>query len=105
MSTSANKPEPSAPAAVEAEHELLGVVRAMSAAAPGVVQSIILVTDVLDGQVSGVVLDATEPGGGYVAEQELAPGVAYIVLGVGKLGVGKLPPGIRVLTTEANPHD
>ena len=44
------------------------------------------------------------PGGGYIAEQELAPGVAYIVLGVGKLGVGKLPAGIRVVTTEASAH-
>jgi hypothetical protein len=56
-----------------------------------------LITDVLDGQISGVVLDPTEPGGGYVTEQELAPAATYVVLGVGKLGVGKLPAGIRVI--------
>ena len=100
MSTSANKPEPSAPAAAEAESGVLGVVRAMCAAAPGVVQSIMLIHDVLDGQVSGVVLDPSEPGGGYISEQELAPDVTYIVLGVGKLGVGKLSPGIRIIPAE-----
>lgn len=100
MSTIAKEPEPSVPAAAEADNDLLGVVRALCAAAPGVVQSIMLITDVIDGQVSGVVLDPSEPGGGYIAEQELAPAATYILLGVGKLGVGKLTSGIRVMTTE-----
>ena len=99
MSTSATSPNASAPAA---DRDLAGVVQAIAAAIPGVVQSIMVVIDVLDGNVSGVVLDADEPGGGYVAEQELAQGVTYILLGVGKLGVGKFPAGIRVVPLEAS---
>lgn len=97
MSTNATLPSASAPAA---EHDLHGVVQVIAAALPGVVQSVMAVADVLDGNVSGVVLDPDEPGGGYVSEQELAPGVVYLILGVGKLGVGKLPAGIRILATE-----
>lgn len=97
MSTNVTLPSASAPAA---EHDLQEVVQTIAAAVPGVVQSIMVVADVLDGNVSGVVLDPDEPGGGYVSEQELAPGVVYLILGVGKLGVGKLPAGIRVMATE-----
>ena len=61
-----------------------------------------VVRDVLDGSISGVVLDPTEPGGGYIDEQELAPSVVYLILGVGKLGVGKFPAGIRVVPLEAS---
>lgn len=96
MSTNATSPSASAPGADTDTADLEGVVRAILAAAPGVVQSIMVVADVLDGNISGVVLDPTEPGGGYISEQELAPGVTYIVLGVGKLGVGNHPAGIRV---------
>lgn len=96
MSTNATLPSASVPAA---EHDLQAVVQTIAAALPGVVQSVMVVADVLDGNVSGVVLDPDEPGGGYVSEQELAPGVVYLILGVGKLGVG-MPPGIHVIATE-----
>lgn len=96
MSTSASKPSASASAVTDPPADLEGVVRAVTAAVPGVVQSVMVVADVLDGNISGVVLDPEEPGGGYIAEQELAPGVVYLVLGVGKLGVGNVPAGVRV---------
>ena len=94
MSTNATSPNVSAPAV---DHDLAGVLQAIATAVPGVVASIMVINDVLDGNISGVVLDPDEPGGGYVAEQELAPGVVYLVLGVGKLGVGKLGVGIHVM--------
>lgn len=97
MSTNANSPNTSAPAA---ERDLAGVVQTITAAVPGVVQSVMVIANVLDANVSGVVLDLDEPGGGYVSEQELAPGVVYLILGVGKLGVGKLPAGIHVMAIE-----
>lgn len=96
MSTSVTRPSASAPPAADAPADLEGVVKAIAAAVPGVVQSVMVVADVLDGNVSGVVLDPEEPGGGYVDEQELAPGVVYLILGVGKRGVGKTPAGVRV---------
>ena len=83
------------------DHDLAGVLQAIATAVPGVVASIMVINDVLDGNISGVVLDPDEPGGGYVAEQELAPGVVYLVLGVGKLGVGKL----CLLYTSPSPRD
>lgn len=97
MSTNANALNPSAPEVAGIDGGLLGVVDVLRTAAPGVVKSIMIVADVLDGVVSGVVLDDAEPGGGYVAEQELAQGVTYLILGVGKLGVGNMPAGIHVV--------
>ena len=76
--------------------QLIHVIAA--AAGLGVVKSAMIATDLYDPQLSGVVFDANEPGGGYVASQELAQGVTYLLLGVGKLGVGKLPPGITVVS-------
>ena len=95
MSLSVNKPSASVPA--ETAAELAGVVRAIAAAAPGVVQSVMVVANVHDAAIDGVVLDPDEPGGGYVSYQELVAGVVYLVLGVGTLGVGNVPAGIHVL--------
>lgn len=98
MSTNATSPSASAPDTdTAAVPDLEGVVRAILAAAPGVVQSIMVVRDVLDGSISGVVLDPAEPGGGYVDEQELAPGVVYLILGVGKVDAGTLPDGVHIV--------
>lgn len=98
MSTSATSPNASAPAIDQADTaDLQGVVQAITAAVPGVVQSLMVIVNVHDGNVSGVVLDPDEPGGGYVAEQELAPGVAYLVVGVGRLGVANHPAGVHIL--------
>lgn len=100
MSSNANEPNVSAPVADDAAdlQELIHTIAA--AAGPNVVKSAMIATDLYDPQISGVVFDADEPGGGYVAAQELAQGVTYIVLGVGKLGVGKQPAGIRIITAE-----
>lgn len=102
MSTNATLPSASAPAA---EHDLQEVVQTIAAAVPGVVQSLMIVADVLDGSISGVVLDLMEPGGGYVSEQELAPGVVYLVLGVGKVGVDSQPAGVHVANDWLSPSE
>ena len=95
MSYSENKPSASAPIVEGVDIEQL--IRALvDAAGPGVVQSAMIAAGLLDPQISGVVLDPTEPGGGYLVETELAQEVTYIVLGVGK-GVGSCAPGISVI--------
>jgi hypothetical protein len=95
MSHNVSKPSASAPVAEGVEIEQ--VIRALSAAAgPGVIQSAMVAAGLFDPQLSGVVLDPSEPGGGYLAEMELAQGVTYLVLGVGK-GVGNTEAGIRVV--------
>lgn len=58
------------------------VVAAIGDAFPGLVQSAVVCANVTGGVVSGVVVDADEPGGGYISEWELADGAVYLVLGV-----------------------
>lgn len=95
MSYNGNKPSASAPAAEGVD--IQQVIRALiDAAGPGVIKSAFVAAGLFDPQLSGVVFDPTEPGGGYLAEQELAQGATYIVLGVGK-GVGNQEPGIAVV--------
>lgn len=91
MSTTESEPSPSATAD---KFDLAGVVKAIREALPGVVTSAMLVANVLDGLISGVVLDATEKGGGYISEQELAARATYLVLG---LGVDSDAAGVIVL--------
>lgn len=96
MSYNASKPSASAP--VSEAVDLRQMIRALSdAAGPGVIKSALIAAELLDPQLSGVVIDPEEPGGGYLAEQELAAGVTYIVLGVGK-GVGNQVAGISVVS-------
>ena len=80
MSTNASEPSPSAAAD---KVDLAGVVKAIREALPGVVTSVMVVGNVLDGLISGVVLDAEEKGGAYISEQELAARATYLVLGGG----------------------
>jgi len=80
-----------------ADLDLEDVVRAIAGAVPGVAVTVMLAVDLLAPAISGVVEDPDEPAGGYLDEQELAKGVTYIILGVGKLGVGKLPAGIHIV--------
>lgn len=82
MSSNESKLSASAPSAVAEPMGIVGVVRTIHEALPGVVQSVIVVANVFDGLISGVVLDPSEPGGGYVSEQELAQGAVYLVLAV-----------------------
>lgn len=94
MSHNASKQNASAPTAegVDAQQ----VIRVIAASVPpGVIKSVMVASGLLDVSISGVVLDPSEPGGGYLAEQELAPGATYIILGVGK-GVG-IEPGITLV--------
>jgi len=63
--------------------DLAGVVRIIRDALPGVVTSVMVAARVVDGRISGVVLDPSEKGGGYISEQELASRATYLILGVG----------------------
>ncbi len=98
MSHNANRPSASAPVAEGVDTQQ--VIRVIAAAVPhGVIKSDMVASGLLDLSISGVVLDPSEPGGGYLAEQELAPGATYIILGVGK-GVG-IEPGIILINKVA----
>lgn len=99
MSYNASKQNASAPVAEGVD--IQEVIRAIiDAAGPGVIKSAMIAAGLLDPQLSGVVLDLAEPGGGYLVERELVPGATYIVLGVGK-GVGNQEPGISTVVVEA----
>lgn len=83
MSTIGNEQSESAVAVAEQRPDLAGVVRVIREALPGVVTSVMVVANVLDGIVSGVVFDPAEKGGGYISEQELAARATYLIVGVG----------------------
>ena len=96
-----NESKPSASAPVSEGVDIQEVIRAIiDAAGPGVIKSAMIAAGLFDPQLSGVVLDPTEPEGGYLVEQELAQGVTYVLLGVGK-GVGNQEPGISTVAVEA----
>lgn len=98
MSHNASKLSASAPAVEGVDTNEL--IRAIAAAVPhGIIKSVMVASGLLDLSISGVVLDSSEPGGGYLAEQELAPGATYIILGVGR-GVG-IEPGIILINKVA----
>lgn len=95
MSTNASEPSQSAAAVAEPQRpDLAGVVRTIREHLPGVVTSMMVVGNVIDGLISGVVLDPAEKGGGYISEQELASKATYLVLG---LGVESDAAGVVVL--------
>lgn len=84
MSTNEKQPSESEAAVAEAQRpDLAGVVRIIRDALPGVVTSAMVIANVVDGLVSGVVLDPAERGGGYISEQELAARATYLLIGVG----------------------
>lgn len=96
MSINGKQPSVSVPALAV---DLDSILTSIKAALPGVVQSVIVVSaGVVDGEVSGVVLDDTEPGGGYISSQELATGCTYILLGVGN--VPTPDPGVGLVTLQ-----
>ena len=95
MSTTAREPSQSAAAVSEPQRpDLAGVVQMLRHALPGVVTSMMVVGNVIDGLISGVVLDPAEKGGGYISEQELASRSTYLVIG---LGVESDAAGVVVL--------
>ena len=49
----------------------------------------------VDGEVSGVVISDT-PDDDYISAQELAAGVVYLVVGIGKLPTAQ-PSGVTIL--------
>lgn len=91
MSTNASEPSQSATAD---KPTLAGVVRVIREALPDIVTSVMVVGNVIDGLISGVVLDPAEKGGGYISEQELAARSTYLVIG---LGVESDAAGVVVL--------
>lgn len=76
---------------VEKVEEAVALVRqALGASA----SSIMVVSGVVDGEVSGVVLD--DDGDDYVSSQELADGAIYLVVGLGNLATDR-EPGVAPL--------
>jgi hypothetical protein len=59
-----------------------------------------VVSGVVDGEVSGVVMGDT-PDDDYIASQELAAGVVYLIVGVGKIPTAQ-PAGV-VIVPQATP--
>ena len=65
---------------------------------------IMVVSGVVDGEVSGVVMGDT-PDDDYISSQELAAGVVYLIVGVGKVPTVQ-PSGVVVLAaTPAPPQE
>ena len=62
---------------------------------------VMVVSGVIDGEVSGVVMGDTQDDD-YISSQELAAGVVYIVVGVGKLATAQ-PAGVVVLPEPPQP--
>ena len=70
-------------------------IEAIRAALGDVCRVVMVVSGVVDGEVSGVVMGDT-PDDDYIAAQELAAGVVYLVIGVGKMPTTQ-PAGVVVL--------
>ena len=70
-------------------------IEAVRAARGDAARVVMVVSGVVDGEVSGVVMGDT-PDEDYIAAQELAAGVVYLVVGVGKLPTAQ-PAGVVVL--------
>lgn len=60
---------------------------------------LLTVVDVVDGCIDGVVLDDTQPDGGYVDREELVGRQTYLVLGLGNLTT-HMQAGIHPLDTQ-----
>jgi hypothetical protein len=71
------------------------VIEAIRAALGDVCRVVMVVSGVVDGEVSGVVM-GDAPDDDYIAAQELAAGVVYLVIGVGKMPTTQ-PAGVVVL--------
>ncbi len=70
-------------------------IEAIRAALGETCRVVMVVSGVVDGEVSGVVIGDT-PDDDYIAAQELAAGVVYLIVGVGKMPTAQ-PAGVVVL--------
>lgn len=93
MPTTANVPAPLGVKIPTAED----VIETVRAALGPLCRVVMVVSGVVDGEVSGVVIGDTQDDD-YISSQELAAGVVYIVVGVGKLATVQ-PAGVVVLST------
>ena len=91
MPNNENAPAPPGARITTAEDAIEAVRAALGDAA----RVVMVVSGVVDGEVSGVVMGDT-PDEDYIAAQELAAGVVYLVVGVGKLPTAQ-PAGVVVL--------
>lgn len=80
-------------AAIATAEEAIAAVRAALGPA---CRAVMVVSGVVDGEVSGVVIPDDNPKNDYIAGQELADGVVYLVIGLGKLPT-VAPPGVTIL--------
>jgi hypothetical protein len=64
---------------------------------------VMVVSGVVDGEVSGVVMGDT-PDDDYISSQELAAGVVYLIVGVGKVPTVQ-PSGVVVLAATPAPQE
>jgi hypothetical protein len=91
MQNYANVPAPPGANIATAED----AIKAIRATLGSVCRVVMVISEVVDGEVSGVVMGDTQDDD-YVSSQELAAGVVYIVVGVGKLPTAQ-PAGVVVL--------
>ena len=91
MQNYANAPAPPGANIVTAETAIEAIRVALGSAC----RVVMVVSGVVDGEVSGVVMGDTQDDD-YVSSQELAAGVVYIVVGVGKMPTVQ-PSGVVVL--------
>ena len=99
MQNYANAPAPPGANIVTAETAIEAIRLALgSACRVGMV-----VSGVVDGELSGVVMGDTQDDD-YVSSQELAAGVVYIVVGVGKMPTVQ-PSGVVVLAATPAPQE
>ena len=96
MPATANAPAPQGVKIPTAED----VIETVRAALGPLCRVVMVVSGVVDGEVSGVVIGDTQDDD-YISSQELAAGVVYIVVGVGKLASTQ-PADPAPTTTKSN---
>ena len=99
MQNYANVPAPPVANIVTAETAIEAIRVALGSAC----RVVMVVSGVVDGEVSGVVMGDTQDDD-YVSSQELAAGVVYIVVGVGKMPTVQ-PSGVVVLAAPPAPQE
>ena len=99
MQNYANVPAPPGANIVTAETAIEAIRVALGSAC----RVVMVVSGVVDGEVSGVVMGDTQDDD-YVSSQELAAGVVYIVVGVGKMPTVQ-PSGVVVLAATPAPQE
>ena len=97
MPTTANVPAPQGVKIPTVED----AIETIRAALGPLCRVVMVVSGVIDGEVSGVVMGDTQDDD-YISSQELAAGVVYIVVGVGKLATAQ-PAGVVVLPEPPQP--